>query len=77
MGDKRATQCADCAYADWEPTHQCRNGGLYQMRHPYAVIEATMTAAVIYEGQDGMLWVRPRTEFYDGRFAELPNPDEG
>jgi hypothetical protein len=71
-GDKRAIQCADCAYTDWEPTHQHRKtDGLYQLRHR-AVIEETMTPAVVYEGQDGTLWVRPATEFFDGRFAELP-----
>jgi hypothetical protein len=78
-GDKRATQCADCAYTDWEPTHQHRNGGLYQLRHRQAMIEATMTPAVVYEGQDGTLWVRPQAEFHDGRFVEFlsecPYPD--
>lgn len=72
IGDKRATQCADCAYTDWEPTHRHgKTGNLYQLRYRLAMIEATNTPAVIYEGQDGTLWVRPSAEFYDGRFAEI------
>ena len=71
-GDKRAIQCADCAYTDWEPTHRhVRSGGFYQMRHRHAVIEATMTPATIYEAMDGTLWVRPQAEFHDGRFVEI------
>lgn len=73
-GDKRAYQCADCAYLNWAPTHQHRKGSLYQIKIHNVVIEATMTLAVVYEAQDGTYWVRPRIEFFDGRFLEL-KPD--
>lgn len=71
IGDKRATHCAECAYVDWEPKWRHRKGGLYQVRHHSAIIEATMMPAVVYEAQDGTLWVRPQSEFYDGRFTAL------
>lgn len=72
IGDKRALSCADCAYQDWKPTHRHgKTGHLYRLVHHAATIEATMTPAVIYEGQDGTLWVRPQAEFHDGRFATL------
>lgn len=72
IGDKRAMTCAECAYADWEPTHRHgKTGGLYRLVHRAVVIEATMTPAVVYEGQDGTLWVRPAAEYHDGRFATL------
>lgn len=29
---------------------------------------------VIYRGDDGRYWVRPRTEFEDGRFEFVSNP---
>jgi hypothetical protein len=71
-GDKRASTCADCAYKDWEPTHRHgKTGGLYRLVHSQVVIEATMTPAVVYEGVDGTIWVRPSAEFHDGRFATL------
>jgi len=75
VSDKRAQICADCAYHDWKPTHQHRKtGGLYQVLYSSAVIEKTMTPAVIYQGRDGTVWVRPQTEFNDGRFEELMPP---
>lgn len=70
-GDKRARMCADCAYENWNPTHRhLKTGGLYQVLHA-ATIEATMTPAVVYEGQDGGKWVRPQVEFHDGRFQPI------
>lgn len=71
IGDKRAIDCAPCAYAGWKPTHQHRKGGLYQILHGHAVIEMTMTPAVVYESQDGTIWVRPQLQFHDGRFTEI------
>lgn len=71
-GDKLATHCANCEYTDWDPTHRhVKTGGLYMLRHMKATIEATMTPAVVYEAMDGTLWVRPATEFWDGRFAPI------
>lgn len=72
IGDKRAMTCADCAYSDWTPTHRHgKTGNLYRLVHRLATIEADMTPAVIYEGQDGTFWVRPSSEFWDGRFATI------
>lgn len=71
-GDKRALTCADCAYLNWNPTHRHgKTGGLYRLTDQRVVIEATNTPAVVYEAQDGTLWVRPSSEFYDGRFAAI------
>lgn len=69
---KGAVSCADCAYKDWAPTHRHgKTGGLYRLVPGYVQIEATNTTAVCYEAQDGTIWVRPATEFHDGRFATL------
>ncbi len=36
------------------------------------IIEATMTTCVIYKADaDGTTWVRPLSEFVDGRFVEI------
>jgi hypothetical protein len=34
------------------------------------------TAVVIYQGDDGTLWVRNAVEFDDGRFEPVSNPTE-
>ena len=67
-GGKGAISCAACAYDGWEPTHRhVKTGGAYQFITE-AKIEATLERVVVYEGQDGMRWIRPAAEFYDGRF---------
>ena len=49
-------------------------GGVYQVLC-HAIIEATMTNAVVYaaRGKDGSVqrWVRPTAEFCDGRFEPV------
>lgn len=46
-----------------------KTGGLYVVLHWDARIEASMDEAVVYQSlKDGMMWVRPKTEFMDGRF---------
>jgi hypothetical protein len=64
------------------PTHKhLKSDGLY-MLHGAAIVQTAKPLAdnqvvVIYEAQDGRLFVRPRDEFYDGRFktlAEKPKP---
>lgn len=57
----------------WEPTHRHRKGGLYRvlMRGPQVRIEATAELAVIYDDAEGNVWVRPASEFDDGRFTLL------
>lgn len=55
-------------------------GGIYELVCE-AVLEADHTPVMVYRGQDGAVWVRPRTAFFetvlvDGtavpRFAALP-----
>ena len=58
-------------------------GGVYEVVCE-AIIEADLTAVVVYRGQDGKTWVRPRDAFFGGveaagvrmpRFAPLdPTP---
>lgn len=49
-----------------------KSGGLYEIVDDHALIEADITAAVIYRSLfDGQLWVRPHAEFFDGRFRNL------
>lgn len=56
----------------WEATHQHRKGGLYRVLHRDNVfIEADMVPAVIYDDDDGRIWVRPASEFDDGRFTVI------
>lgn len=72
IGDKRSATCAGCAYQDWMPSHRhVKTGGLYMVIYTTAFIEKTMTRAVVYQGMDGQVWVRPCSEFHDGRFVEL------
>lgn len=54
----------------WEPTHQhVKTGGLYRIV-AHGLIEADLTPAVIYQAKrDGSVWVRPASEFDDGRFV--------
>lgn len=52
-----------------------RNGVVYAVSHG-AMIEATLTPAVIYYVADtwppgSLCWVRPLDEFLDGRFTPL------
>ncbi|MEP2639829.1 DUF1653 domain-containing protein [Roseobacter sp.] len=53
-----------------------KTGGLYRIITPDARIEATLECAVVYESlADGAIWVRPKSEFYDGRFCNLSGED--
>jgi hypothetical protein len=50
--------------------HQ-KSGGKYELLM-IAVMEADLTRACVYQSIDnGSLWVRPESEFFDGRFKEL------
>ena len=55
-----------------------KTGGEYWLLYDDALIEATMTPAVVYVARDGkhrgQVWVRPKTEFFDGRFVKKPKP---
>lgn len=54
----------------WAATHQHRKGGLYRLRF-YATLEADRTPVAVYDDAEGMIWVRDRAEFNDGRFTAL------
>lgn len=57
--------------AQFEATHRhIKSGGPYQFIS-YCIIEKTLTEGVIYMDITGRLWVRPREEFEDGRFAPI------
>lgn len=45
-----------------------RKGGLYTVTGG-CVVEATLAAAVLYRGADGVVWCRGLDEFLDGRFT--------
>jgi uncharacterized protein YqfB (UPF0267 family) len=57
----------------WQPTHQHRKGGLYRVLHR-GLFEATCTPCVIYQAEDGSVWVRSAEEFDDGRFTRINQP---
>ena len=51
-----------------------RTNDVYELLMP-AVIEATQQAVVVYRSLvTGIRWVRPSTEFYDGRFVRIGPP---
>ena len=47
-----------------------RKGGLYEVI-AVGKIEATLEKAVVYKATDGNVWIRPATEFMDGRFQPV------
>ena len=56
----------------WTPTHKhIKSGGLYRLLAP-ASNEADRRLMAIYENEHGELWLRPLSEFLDGRFEPLP-----
>lgn len=54
----------------WQPTRQHAKGGYYRVICQ-AVQEATMVPAMVYDDAFGRVWVRPASEFSDGRFTSL------
>jgi len=58
------------------PTHRHRKGGLYRLI-ARGRIEATLEPCAVYVSvTDDLVWVRPETEFEDGRFARLVPEDD-
>ena len=56
--------------ADWVPTHRHRKGGLYRFIS-HGILETDRSPVVIYDDAQGTVWVRPTSEFEDGRFEVL------
>lgn len=46
----------------WRPTHRHYKGGLYEVLFD-GMIEADLSPAVVYRGEDGAVWVRPKSDF--------------
>ncbi len=59
----------------WRPTHlHLKSGGLYRVLRE-GRIEKDLTPAVVYESEAGDVWIRPSSEFYDGRFRPVSDND--
>ncbi len=54
----------------WRATHRHRKGGLYRVLSE-GLLETDGTDVVIYDDVQGQVWVRPATEFWDGRFTAI------
>lgn len=58
---------------EWE---HIRTGGVYRLLAT-GLRESDLSPAVVYQAKsDGVIWVRPTREFFDGRFRPLPGPPE-
>lgn len=45
-----------------------KSGERYQILH-HGLLEENLQPVVIYQAEDGPVWVRPASEFFDGRFV--------
>ncbi|HEY3696512.1 DUF1653 domain-containing protein [Phenylobacterium sp.] len=53
-----------------------KTGRIYAVLHAHAELESDRSVVVIYQGVDEeTIWVRPASEFHDGRFAKLRPSD--
>lgn len=49
-----------------------KTGGLYFILHDNAKIEKTLEDAVVYtDTLHQHIWIRPKSEFFDGRFVKV------
>lgn len=55
----------------WTATHRHRKGGLYRLIQQ-GVYEPDRSPVAIYDDAEGTVWVRPWSEFQDGRFTPVP-----
>ncbi len=53
---------------EWHPTHRHKKGGLYRFLGR-GTLESDRSEVVIYDDEDGTIWVRTAVEFDDGRFS--------
>jgi hypothetical protein len=58
---------------EWKPTHQHYKGGLYRVITT-ALREADLVPMVVYESEDGPVFVRPMSEFSE-KFVGVPGSD--
>lgn len=56
--------------SDWHPTHRHIKGGEYRVLM-HGILETDRSEVVIYDDAKRTVWVRPKLEFYDGRFATI------
>ena len=55
-----------------------KTGGAYAVIQDNVMIEATMTPGTLYMSlETGQKWIRPESEFYDGRFERLESLPAG
>ncbi|MEL6570227.1 MAG: DUF1653 domain-containing protein [Pseudomonadota bacterium] len=54
----------------WAATHRHRKGGLYRLIDQ-GVYEPDRSLVAIYDDAEGTVWVRPWSEFQDGRFTPV------
>lgn len=53
-----------------------KTGGLYTVLANNALLERSPEPQVVYRSlKDGQVWVRPWTEFYDGRYKCIPKDE--
>jgi hypothetical protein len=73
---QRGGDDAGSALGPFRATHQHRKGGLYQVI-AQAELEVDLTPVVVYRDRLGRTWVRPRHEFFDGRFTPVEMDGRG
>lgn len=62
----------------WQPTHRHKKRGTDYKRMGTAIMQCEneifdMKNLTLYQDEDGQYWVRPPSEFNDGRFEPLPS----
>lgn len=79
MSDKPVTLHEAIGVGDmpFKPTHRhIKTGGLYRFLGT-CKIEATWTDGVLYDNAEGVLIVRDKAEFEDGRFEPIMEEENG
>jgi hypothetical protein len=75
IADALAREKAGRLEAETAKWRHVKTGGIYTIVSE-GLLEADMTEVVVYRKvANGQIWVRPRVEFYDGRFVrDAPKP---